>query len=187
MPITGLIGTFGRRDGPKSLIGSFRSGNTRRPYLRTDEGFLHLAFVLDVHSRRIVGWAMANHLRAELVVDAPEMAVWRRKPVAGLVHHSDRGTQYAALSFGKRLEEVGVVPSMGRAGSALDNAVSESFVATLKVELVHSCRFPTREAARVAVFEYLEAFYNRRRLHSSLGYVSPERFEELGAKEVAVA
>ncbi|MDP9479577.1 MAG: IS3 family transposase [Actinomycetota bacterium] len=156
-------------------------------YLRTDEGFLHLAFVLDVHSRRIVGWAMANHLRAELVVDAPEMAVWRRKPVAGLVHHSDRGTQYAALSFGKRLEEVGVVPSMGRAGSALDNAVSESFVATLKVELVHSCRFPTREAARVAVFEYLEAFYNRRRLHSSLGYVSPERFEELGAKEVAVA
>ena len=96
-------------------------------------------------------------------------------------------TQYTALSFGKRLEEVGIVPSMGRVGSALDNAISESFVATLKVELVHTCRFPTREAARVAIFEYLEAFYNRRRLHSALGYVSPESYEELGTKEVAVA
>ncbi len=156
-------------------------------YLRTDEGFLHLAFVLDVYSRRIVGWSMASHLRAELVVDALEMAVWRRKPAAGLVHHSDRGRQYTALSFGKRLEEAGIVPSMGRAGSALDNAISESFVATLKVELIHPCRFPSRAAARSAVFEYLEAFYNRRRLHSSLDYVSPERFEELGAKEVTVA
>lgn len=156
-------------------------------YLRTEEGFLHLAFVLDVYSRKIVGWAMADNLRAELVVDALEMAVWRRKPGAGLIHHSDRGTQYTALSFGKRLEEAGIVPSWGRAESALDNAISESFVATLKAELVHSCRFPTREAVRSAVFEYLEAFYNRRRLHSSLGYVSPEGFEDLGAKEVAVA
>jgi putative transposase len=97
-------------------------------YLKTDEGFLYLAFVLDVYSRRIVGWSMATHLRTELVVDALEMAVWRRKPAAGLVHHSDRGVQYTALSFGKRLEEAGIVPSMGRAGSALDNAVSESFV-----------------------------------------------------------
>ncbi len=156
-------------------------------YCKTDEGFLHLAFVLDVYSRRIVGWSMASHLRTELVVDALEMAVWRRKPAAGLVHHSDRGTQYTALSFGKRLEEAGIVPSMGRVGSALDNAVSESFVATLKVELVHTRRFPTREAARSAIFEYLEVFYNRRRLHSSLGYVSPEGFEDLGTKEVAVA
>lgn len=155
--------------------------------VRTGEGFLHLAFVLDVYSRRIVGWSMASHPRTELVVDAPEMAVWRRKPKAGLVHHSDRGTQYTALSFGKRLEEAGVVPSMGRTGSALDNAISESFVATLKVELVHTRRFPTSQAARSAVFEYLEAFYNRRRPHSSLGYVSPESYEELGAKEVAVA
>ena len=153
-------------------------------YLRTDEGFLHLAFVLDVYSRKIVGWSMASHLRTELVVDALEMAVWRRKPAAGLVHHSDRGTQYTALSFGKRLEEAGIVPSMGRTGSALDNAVSESFVATLKCELVHLRRFPSRDAARSAVFEYLEAFYNRRRLHSSLGYVSPEGFEDLGTKEV---
>jgi len=115
------------------------------------------------------------------------MAVCRRKPAAGLVHHSDRGTQYTALSFGKRLEEAGIVPSMGRAGSALDNAISESFVSTLKCELVHRRPFPTREAARSAVFEYLEAFYNRRRLHSSLGYMSPESYEDLGMKEVAVA
>lgn len=156
-------------------------------YLKTDEGFLHLAFVLDVYSRRIVGWSMASHLRAELVVDALEMAVWRRKPAAGLVHHSDRGTQYTALSFGQRLEEAGIVPSMGRTGSALDNAISESFVSTLKCELVHHRRFPNREAARSAVFEYLEAFYNRRRLHSSLGYRSPEAYENLGTKEVTVA
>ena len=127
-------------------------------YVKTDEGFLHLAFVLDVYSRRIVGWSMASHLRTELVVDALEMAVWRRKPAAGLIHHSDRDTQYTALSFGKRLEEAGIVPSMGRAGSALDNAISESFVATLKVELVHTCRYPTREAARSAIFEYLECY-----------------------------
>lgn len=156
-------------------------------YMRTDEGFLHLAFVLDVYSRRIVGWSMASHLRTELVVDALEMAAWRRKPKAGLVHHSDRGTHYTALSFGKKLEEVGIVPSMGRAGSALDNAISESFVSTLKVELVHRHRFPTREAARSAVFEYLEGFYNRRRLHSSLDYLSPESYEKLRTKEVAVA
>jgi putative transposase len=156
-------------------------------YLKTDEGFLHLAFVLDVYSRRIVGWSMASHLRAELVVDALEIAVWRRKPAAGLVHHSDRGPQYTALSFGQRLEEAGIVPSMGRTGSAPDNAISETFVSTLKCELVHHRRFPNREAARSAVFEYLEAFYNRRRLHSSLGYRSPEAYENLGTKEVTVA
>jgi len=156
-------------------------------YVPTDEGFLHLAFVLDVYSRKVVGWSMATHLRAELVIEALEMALWRRKPAAGLVHHSDRGAQYTALSFGKRLEEAGIVPSMGQAGSALDNAISESFVSTLKCELVHRSRFPTREAARSAVFEYLEAFYNRRRLHSSLGYVSPESYEEAKMEEAAVA
>ncbi len=156
-------------------------------YVKTDEGFLHLAFVLDVYSRKVVGWSMASNLHTELVVDALEMAVWRRKPAAGLVHHSDRGTQYTALSFGKKLEEVDIVPSMGRAGSALDNAISESFVSTLKCELVHRRRFPTREAARSAVFEYLEAFYNRRRLHSSLGYMSPESYEETIREGAAVA
>ncbi len=105
-------------------------------YIKTDEGFLHLAFVLDACSRKLVGWSMAEHLRTELVVDALEMSVWRREPAAGLIHHTDRGSQYAALSFGKRLEEVGIVPSMGRTGSALDNAMAESFVSSLKAELV---------------------------------------------------
>ena len=101
-------------------------------YVSTDEGFLYLAFVLDAYSRKLVGWAMESHLRTELVGDALEMALWRRRPAPGLIHHSDQGVQYAALSFGKKLEqEAGIIPSMGRVGSALDNAISESFVATL--------------------------------------------------------
>ena len=100
-------------------------------------------------------------MRTELVVDALEMALWRRKPSAGLVHHSDRGAQYTAISFGRRLEEVDIVSSMGRTGTALDNAMAESFIATLKTELVHRRRFPDREVARSAIFEYLEAFTNR--------------------------
>ncbi len=156
-------------------------------YLRTDEGFLHLAFILDVYSRRIVGWSMATHLRTELVVDALEMALWRRKPDTGLIHHTDRGAQYMALSFGKRLEEAGIVPSMGRTGSALDNAVSESFVASLKTELVDGRHFPSREAARVAIFDYIESFYNRQRRHSSLGYLSPSDYEQATMEEVEVA
>jgi putative transposase len=136
-------------------------------YVPTQEGFLYLAFILDTHSRRIVGWAMENHLRTELVVDALEMAVWRRKPSAGLVHHSDRGAQYTAISFGKRLAEVGI--------------------ATLKTELVHRRRFPDREVARSAIFEYLEGFYNRRRLHSALSYQSPMSYEEATMEGAAVA
>ena len=156
-------------------------------YIPTREGSLYLAFILDPHSRRIVGWSMDSHMRTELVVDALEMAVWRRKPSAGLVHHSDRGVQYTAISFGKRLEEVGIVPSMGRTGTALDNAMAESFIATLKTELVHRRRFPDREVAKSAVFEYLEGFYNRRRLHSSLSYRSPADYEEATMEGVAVA
>ncbi len=155
-------------------------------YVKTDEGFLYLAFVLDAHSRRVVGWSMAGHLRTELVVDALKMAVWRREPGAGLIHHTDRGSQYTALSFGKQLEEVGIVPSKGRTGSALDNAMAESSVWTLKAELVDRNRFPTREAAKVAIFEYVEGFYNRNRRHSSLGYASPSDYEEATMKEVAV-
>lgn len=117
-------------------------------YVATREGFLYLAFVLDVHSRRIVGWAMEGHLRTELVVDALQMAVWRRKPAPGLVHHSDQGVQYTALSFAERLKEVGIQPSMGRTGSALDNAMAESFVSTLKAELVSRLEFPSRRAAK---------------------------------------
>jgi putative transposase len=156
-------------------------------YVKTDEGFLYLAFVLDAHSRRLVGWSMAEHLRTELVVDALEMALWRRKPGAGLVHHTDRGSQYTALSFGKRLEEVGIVASMGRTGSVLDNAMAESFVSTLKAESVDRHRFPTREAARAAIFEYVEGFYNRSRRHSSLGYESPVDYEAARMEEAEVA
>jgi putative transposase len=156
-------------------------------YVATREGFLYLAFILDVHSRRIVGWAMENHLRTELVVDALRMAVWRRKPAPGLVHHSDQGVQYTSLSFSERLKEVGITPSMGRTGSALDNAMAESFVSTLKVELVSRMEFPSRQAAKTAIFEYLETFYNTRRLHSSLGYRSPADFEEDRIEEARVA
>jgi putative transposase len=156
-------------------------------YIPTREGFLYLAFVLDAHWRRIVGWSMGSHMRTELVVDALEMAVWRRKPSAGVVHHSDRGAQYTAISFGKRLEEVGIMPSMGRTGTALDNAMAESFVATLKTELVHGQRFPDREVARSTIFEYLEGFYNRRRLHSALSYQSPMSYEEATMEGAAVA
>jgi putative transposase len=156
-------------------------------YVATQEGFLYLAFILDIYSRRVVGWSMATHMRTELVVDALEMALWRRNPAAGLIHHTDRGAQYTALSFGKRLEEAGVVPSMGRAGSALDNAISESFVASLKTELLQGHRFPNREATKTAILDYIESFYNRSRRHSSLGYLSPSDYEQATMEEVAVA
>lgn len=156
-------------------------------YIHTQEGFLYLAFILDVYSRKVVGWSMASHLRTELVGDALEMALWRRSPDAGLIHHTDRGAQYTALSFGKKLEEAGIVPSMGRVGSALDNAISESFVASLKTELLHRHRFLGREAARTATFDYIEGFYNRVRRHSALGYLSPADYEQATMKEVAVA
>ncbi len=155
-------------------------------YVKTDEGFLHLAFILDACSRRLVGWSMASHLRTELVVDALEMALWRRKPAGGLIHHTDRGSQYTALSFGKKLEEAGIVPSMSRVGSALENAISESFVSTLKCEIGVS-RCPTRQAARASVFEFIELFYNRERRHSSLGYLSPAEYEQVILEEAAVA
>lgn len=148
-------------------------------YVRSGEGFLYLAFILDVCSRRVVGWSMATHLRTELVSDALGMAIARRKPSPGLVHHSDRGVQYTALSFGQCLEEAGIVPSMGGVGSAYDNALAESFVATLKSELLYQGRWPTRQDARTAIFEYIEGFYNTRRRHSALGYLSPAEFEEV--------
>jgi putative transposase len=152
-------------------------------YVRSGEGFLYLAFILDVCSRKVVGWSMATHLRTELVVDALQMAVVRRKPSPGLVHHSDRGVQYTSLSFGKRLEDEGLLHSMGRVGSAYDNALAESFVATLKTELLYRNAWPTRRAARTAIFEYMEGFYNTRRRHSALGYLSPAEFEEVRLEE----
>ena len=146
-------------------------------YVRTWEGWLYLAAVMDCYSRRIVGWAMADHLRAELVVDALEMAVARRRPGPGLVHHSDGGGQYVALLFGQRCREAGIDLSMGAKGCALDNAVAESFFASLKKELLYRHSWPTKAAARTAIFDYIESFYNRVRLHSTLGQRSPEQYE----------
>ena len=130
---------------------------------------------------------MATHLRTELVVDALQMALRRRKPAAGLVHHSDQGVQYTSLAFGKRLEEAGIVPSMGSVGSAYDNALAESFIATLKSELLYGHSWPRRECVRTAIFEYLEGFYDRYRLHSALGYRSPADFEEGRMRESTAA
>ena len=155
-------------------------------YLPTRQGFLYLAFILDACTRRVVGWSMANHLRAELVVDALQMALWRRNPPSGVVHHSDRGSQYTALSFGQRLEEAVMFASMGRVGSALDNAMAESFVSTLKAEMGVAV-FATREAARTAVFDYVEGFYNSIRRHTSIGYMSPADYERAIAGELRAA
>jgi putative transposase len=146
-------------------------------YIRTWEGWLYLASVMDLYSRRIVGWALADHLRAELVVDALEMAVARRRPDAGLVHHSDQGSQYTSLIFTRRCRSVGIDVSMGGRGDCFDNAVLESFHASLKKDLIHRRSWPTKAEARTAVFDYVEAFYNRRRRHSTLGMLSPVQFE----------
>lgn len=156
-------------------------------YARSWEGWLYLAFVLDAYSRKVVGWSMANHLRTELVLDALNMAVWNRRPAPGLVHHSDRGSQYASVEFGGRLKEAGLVPSMGSVADAYDNALAEAFVATLKSELLHRHSWPTKERLRVAIFEYVEGFYNRKRRHSALGYLSPAEYEEGRMSEVTVA
>jgi len=146
-------------------------------YLRTWEGWLYLAAVQDAYSRRIVGWSMAEHMRAELVVDALEMAVARRHPDPGLIHHSDQGSQYVSLAFGQTARDAGIAVSMGSKGDCFDNAVAESFFATLKKELVHRRAWPTRRELTGEVFEYIEAFYNRQRRHSTLGYLSPAEYE----------
>jgi putative transposase len=146
-------------------------------YIPTAEGWLYLAGVMDLCSRRIVGWSMAEHMRAGLVIDALEMARTRRNPPPGLLHHSDRGVQYACREYRELLAQLGAVASMSRRGECHDNAPAESFWSTLKNELVHHEQFATREQARAAIFEYIEVFYNRKRLHSTLGYLSPEQFE----------
>lgn len=147
-------------------------------YVPTWEGFLFLACVLDAWSRRCVGWSMRNDLRAELVLDALGMAVTRRRPDPGLIHHSDRGSQYTSLGFGKTLSEAGILQSMGRRGDAFDNAVAESFFATLETELFDRRTFKTRDQARLEVFDFVEGFYNPRRRHSALGYRSPAEYEQ---------
>ena len=150
-------------------------------YVPTWEGFLYLAVVLDVFSRRIVGWAMAAHLRTELVLSALNMALWQRRPEA-VVHHSDQGCQYTSLAFSRRCEEAGVRPSMGSVGDCFDNAMAESFFATLECELLDRVTFRTRAEAERAIFEFIEGWYNPHRRHSALGYLSPMEYEQRHAR-----
>jgi transposase InsO family protein len=146
-------------------------------YIPTEEGWLYLAGVMDLCSRRIVGWAMAEHMRVELVTQALTMAIDRCGPKAGLLHHSDRGIQYASSDYQHLLSVHQMIPSMSGKGDCWDNAAMESFWSTLKTELVHHEVYATRDQAKTSIFEYIEVFYNRKRLHSALGYVSPEAFE----------
>lgn len=146
-------------------------------YVPTREGFLYLATVLDLASRRVVGWAMRETLDAELAVSALEMAVGTRQPASGLVHHSDRGSQYASAAYRARLAHHGMVASMSGRGDCWDNAVAESFFATLELELIVKSTWRSRDAARLAIFRYIETWYNRKRRHSTLGYVSPAEYE----------
>ena len=145
-------------------------------YIPTWAGFLYLAVVLDAFSRRIVGWSMATTLAAQLVLDALNMALLTRRP-RGVIHHSDQGSQYASIGFGRRCRAAGVRPSMGSAGDAYDNAMCESFFATLECELLDRYRFKTQAEARTAIFEFIEGFYNPRRRHSSIGYLAPIDYE----------
>ena len=145
-------------------------------YIHTWVGFLYLAVVMDAWSRRIIGWSMANHLRTELVLDALGMAIGQRRP-AGVIHHSDQGSQYTSFAFGKRCQKAGIRPSMGSSGDCYDNALAESFFATLECELLDRRKFRTREEAGGAVFEFIEGWYNPYRRHSSIGQVSPVRYE----------
>jgi putative transposase len=146
-------------------------------YLRSWEGWVYLVAIQDAYSRQIVGWAMAEHMRSELVIDALEMALHRRRPAAGLIHHSDQGSQFVSLGFGQKAREAGIALSMGSKGDAYDNAVAESFFATLKKELIHRQSWPTKRELIGEVFDYIETFYNPIRRHSTLGFLSPAAFE----------
>ena len=180
-PVADLVRRRFISDGPHLLwVADFT-------YVPTGEGWMYLEFVPDVYSHKIMGWSMVEHMRAELVVSALGMAVSRRKPAPGLIHHSDRGAQYASVAFGDRLREAGILPSMGSSGTAYDNAMAESFVATLKTELLHRQAWLTGDAARVAIFEYIECFYNPHRSHSSLGYTSPIEYERSMLTEATAA
>jgi putative transposase len=154
---------------------------------RTGEGWLDLAVILDAFSRRVVGWSMANHLRTELVLDALDMAISQRQPAPGLVCHSDHGCQYTAFAYGRRLAASELVASMGTVGDALDNAVAESFFATLECELLDRYPWPTRTGLRTAIFDFIEVFYNRQRRHSTLDYHPPAVYEHQHASATSAA
>ena len=147
-------------------------------YIPTWSGWLYLAMVLDVYSRKIVGWAMDTNMRTELILNALQMAVTQRQP-RGVVHHSDRGSQYTSYAFGKRCQEAGIMPSMGSVGDAYDNAMAESFFATLEREVLDQRRFKSPVEARMAIFEWIEGWYNPHRRHSGLGYRSPVNYERV--------
>ena len=156
-------------------------------YVWTSEGWLYLAAILDLFSRRVVGFAMSNRIDRALVLEAFRSAVGRRAPTAGLLHHSDRGSQYASADYQDALDNLGVVCSMSRKGNCWDNAVAESFFATLKTELVYLTKFKTREEAKRAIFDFIESFYNHRRRHSTLGYLSPVEYENQFNQEMKSA
>jgi len=147
-------------------------------YIATDEGWLYLAVVMDLFSRQIVGWSIESHMKAELVNSALLKAVWKRKPPRGLLWHTDRGSQYASDSHRALLKVHGIIQSMSRKGNCWDNSVAESFFHTLKVELIHQTKFKTKEEAKTAIFEYIELFYNRARMHSANNYLSPVEYEQ---------
>ena len=150
-------------------------------YIETDQGWLYLATVMDLHSRRIVGWAMRDHLRTELALAALRMAIQTRRPAAGLMHHSDRGVQYASAEYRQSLYSAGFQVSMSRKADCYDNAPMESFFHTLKTERVHHRQYATREEANRDIFAYIEGFYNQTRLHSAIGYISPTEMERKAA------
>ena len=154
-------------------------------YLRTWEGWLYLVAVQDLFSRRIVGWAMADHMRAELVTDALQMALTNRRPERGLIWHSDQGSQFVSLAFGQKARAAGIAQSMGSRGDCFDNAVAESFFATLKKELINRRSWPTKAELRTEVFDYIETFYSRERRHSTLGQRSPADYEKLHLPAIA--
>lgn len=171
---------------PNLIQGCFQ---TKRPnlvwvsditYIKTAEGWLYLAAVMDLYSRKVVGWSLARHMKLELVNDALLMAIGRRKPEPGLIHHSDRGTQYACNEYRRVLQSHGMVSSMSRSGNCLDNAVAERFFGTLKTECRLSWRDMTVNAVKRDIVDYIEMFYNSERLHSYNGYLSPNDFESLG-------
>jgi transposase InsO family protein len=154
-------------------------------YIATVEGWLYLCTVIDLFSRKVVGWSMASHMRAELAIDALDMAVKHRNPHKGLIFHSDCGIQYASIAFREKLESYKMIQSMSRKGNCWDNAPAESFFSTLKMEEVYLRKYQSREEARQSIFEYIEVFYNRQRSHSFLDYMSPAKYEELSLLKVA--
>ena len=151
-------------------------------YIPTNNGWLYLATVIDLYSRQVIGWSMADNMKAKLVNDALTMAIWKRKPSRGLIWHSDRGSQYASDSHRSVLKDHGIIQSMSKKGDCWDNAVAESFFHTLKTELTNHCQFNNQQEAKNVIFEYIEVFYNRIRIHSANNYLAPVEFEEVNGK-----